>query len=147
MSAFYDKYKWWVEERESSGKTSAVIFCHNADPEKAPDWVRWIDNPTPEQISHLRDITSAHNQTLRDMRRGGWSTILSTHTTIDVSLNVFTDKPLTEDQKNDIIHQLIKDFDGVQDPAGGTVVFHLSGPTGEPKNGKPTVQLWLHEWE
>ena len=69
------------------------------------------------------------------------------HTQLNVSLNVFTDEPLTEDQKNDIIHRMIHDFDGVQEHATGTVVFHLSGPTGSPKNGEPTVQLWIHEWE
>jgi len=68
-------------------------------------------------------------------------------TTLDVSLNVFSKARLTEDEKNEVIHRLIKDFDGVQDTAGGTVVIHIYGPTGAKEDGNPTVQLWIHEWE
>ena len=63
------------------------------------------------------------------------------HQKLNVSLNVFSDEPLTEDEKNNLIHRLIHDFDGVQDPAGGTIVIPVIREDGL------TVQLWIHEWE
>lgn len=55
--------------------------------------------------------------------------------------------PLSKAQKDAILHRLIKDYDGYQDHAMGTVIFHIYGPPLPKQEDDPTVQLWLHEWE
>lgn len=71
---------------------------------------------------------------------------LQLDTTLHVSKvgNISFGNALTEEEKNSVISALIKEYDGVQCPALGTVVIDLPIANSETE---VRVQLWIHDWE